>query len=301
MIQSDDGRKFWVKLIERRSLDFVGDKDWLPELTNYLQKHNEELENLQGVELQDFHNGLNFSEVRGSRSCFFVLHRENGPAVIFPDESRAWFNEDRLHRTNGPAVVRSDGSKEWWVNGRLHREGRPAIQRGNGSKEWWVNGFLHRENGPAKEYAEGSKEWWLEGRLHREDGPAILWCNGVRGWYIQGVEVNEKIVMEPQSIGFDDIQACENSEVRSIMIDRYGWLRYLGDSRAIIVDQRHNDIENTKEILFKTDKNGLRLVVTCPTGRVFVLRVPKNVKTCVDAQKWLGNDRKGKFNVIGRT
>ena len=40
------------------------------------------------------------------------LHRENGPAIIFPDGDSSWFFDGKLHRINGPAI-------DWKVEGRF--------------------------------------------------------------------------------------------------------------------------------------------------------------------------------------
>lgn len=47
---------------------------------------------------------------------------------------------DILHREDGPAVIWKDGSKEWRINGKLHREDGPAIEFADGSTLWWLNG-----------------------------------------------------------------------------------------------------------------------------------------------------------------
>ncbi len=44
------------------------------------------------------------------------LHRDDGPAVIFPDGSEEWYKNGKWHRDNGPALIRPDGRKEWWEN-----------------------------------------------------------------------------------------------------------------------------------------------------------------------------------------
>lgn len=47
------------------------------------------------------------------------LHRDDGgPAVVWADGTRQWWQEGRMHRTEGPAVVHDDGTDEWWVRGR---------------------------------------------------------------------------------------------------------------------------------------------------------------------------------------
>ena len=45
------------------------------------------------------------------------LHRENGPAVEWPDGDKLWYQNGQLHRTDGPAVESFDGYREWWFNG----------------------------------------------------------------------------------------------------------------------------------------------------------------------------------------
>lgn len=75
-----------------------------------------------------------------------------------------WFNENhKLHREDGPAVIYTDDSCEWWICGKRHREDGAAIIRSSGHKEWWMNGQRHRDDGPARQLADGSKEWWING------------------------------------------------------------------------------------------------------------------------------------------
>ena len=52
-----------------------------------------------------------------------------------------WNNaEGQLHRVNGPAVIYADGDKEWWQNDRLHRTDGPAIEDADGTKAWYLKG-----------------------------------------------------------------------------------------------------------------------------------------------------------------
>jgi hypothetical protein len=197
-------------------------------------------------------------------------------------------------------IVDKFGTKRWYVNGEYHREDGPAAEWADGSKLWFLNGNLHRQDGPAIESADGRKEWWINGNLHRQDGPAIEFVDGTTWWYLNGVNVPKYIVLQPEKITLEKIKRARNNEVRSIMIERYGWQRYLVDSQAEMLDKRDNAIENTKEALFATRSFGNRLVVTCPTGRVFTLGVPSDAKTCEEAQQWLGN-ASAEINVIGRT
>ena len=45
------------------------------------------------------------------------LHREDGPAVIYPDGRQEWYRNGHLHRDNGPAAIYPDGTQYWYRNG----------------------------------------------------------------------------------------------------------------------------------------------------------------------------------------
>lgn len=108
---------------------------------------------------------------RGFETRFRVngqLHREDGPAVIFPGGDQYWFRNNQLHRQDGPARILFDGTEEWWENGQRHRIGDPAIIRLDGHQEWWRNNQLHRTDGPAVVYSDRREEWWEDGQKLRE-------------------------------------------------------------------------------------------------------------------------------------
>ena len=73
------------------------------------------------------------------------LHREEGPAVIFPSGRKEWYRNGLRHRTDGPAIVHANGGQEWWHNGQPHRVNGPAIEWENGHKEWWINDVPYTE------------------------------------------------------------------------------------------------------------------------------------------------------------
>jgi hypothetical protein len=50
------------------------------------------------------------------------LHRENGPAIEWPDGTKFWYQCGLLHRADGPAMIQPDGSCEWWINGTEYNE-----------------------------------------------------------------------------------------------------------------------------------------------------------------------------------
>lgn len=139
------------------------------------------------------------------------------------------------------------------------------------------------------------------GLLSNENGPAILFADGFAIYSIRGNQVTEQIVMHPETLTVKQIDSEQNSDIQSIMIDRFGWDRYIAESNAKLIDSRKNEIENTMEALFDTKRFGRRLVCTCPTGRVFVkgIETRKDTSTCEGAQNWLAGNRK--FRTIART
>jgi len=55
------------------------------------------------------------------------------------DGTKYWSLNDKFHREDGPAIEWPDGSKYWYLNDKLHREDGPAVERSNGTKQWFLN------------------------------------------------------------------------------------------------------------------------------------------------------------------
>jgi hypothetical protein len=139
---------------------------------------------------------------------------------------------------------------------------------------------------------------WKEKRLHNESGPSVRFRSGYSLWAIDGITADEQIVMRPETQTVEQMEKEENQDVRAIRIARFGWVRYIKESGATCIDKRKNEVEGTKEALFKCKDESTRLVVTCPTKRIFSLGVPPEVKTCQQAQTWLAGEQ---LNIIGAT
>ena len=83
---------------------------------------------------------------------------------IDEDGNRFHYNSaGKWHRENGPAIVWSNGTKIWYQNGLRHRTDGAAIEWSSGTKEWYQNGHLHRTGGAAIEYSDGDKWWFIDG------------------------------------------------------------------------------------------------------------------------------------------
>ena len=138
-------------------------------------------------------------------------------------------------------------------------------------------------------------------QLHCEDGPSIEWRCGTRTWHLSGVPATEKAVMRPHELTPSDIHSVQDEELRSAMLERYPWPRYLGDVGAKCIDEGANEIEGTYEALFDAQSVGQRrMVATCATGHIVSLGVPQSVNTLMEARRYLspfGN----KTRIVART
>lgn len=139
------------------------------------------------------------------------------------------------------------------------------------------------------------------GDLHCEDGPAVEFDGDgetLKFWFINGIEVDEQIVMRPESQTLADILGDKNADRQAIRIERKGWLWFLQETKATVLDERVNEVEGTYEVLFDS-QFGRRLVPTCITGKIPALGVPNNINTCEEAQLWLHRGKRR--NVVART
>lgn len=66
-----------------------------------------------------------------------------------------------------------------------------------------------------------------EKRLHSDTGPALAYSDGVEVFIIHGVRVPREVVMEPDKITVEMINNERNAEVRRIMLEKYGFGRFL--------------------------------------------------------------------------
>jgi hypothetical protein len=75
-----------------------------------------------------------------------------------------------------------------------------------------------------------------------------------------------------------------------VRIERFGWERYLRDSKSAIVENRFNERDQQWESLYSVPDGSKRIVVGDPsTGRRYALGVPNEITTCQEAQNYLSH------------
>lgn len=52
----------------------------------------------------------------------------------------AYYKGKLLHREDGPAIIWKSGIKEWYINDLPHREDGPAVEYPDGDKLWYYHG-----------------------------------------------------------------------------------------------------------------------------------------------------------------
>ena len=129
------------------------------------------------------------------------------------------------------------------------------------------------------------------GRLHAPDGPAVYWPPGSGYYFLSGIHVPYAVVMKPASLTGSRILEERNTEVRRVMLERYGgYERLVRDLEAVPFDA---DRFGT---LYRIRVRGAEPLVLVrvmnatldPDGRrrEYVLRVPPDVQTGREAVAW---------------
>lgn len=60
-----------------------------------------------------------------------TIHKENGPALIYPNGDRVWYKHGMYHNEYGPAVVFASGKKEYWLEDKIYdkKEWKKLVDR----------------------------------------------------------------------------------------------------------------------------------------------------------------------------
>jgi hypothetical protein len=128
------------------------------------------------------------------------------------------------------------------------------------------------------------------GRLDRGDGPALAYPDGFALYAWRGMPVPAAFLAELGSLTPERIRSEENAELRRVMLEHYGYERYLADSGARPL---HRDETGT---LWRIDLDGDEPVVMVevlnstpePDGsrRTYWLRVPPSTRTARQGVAW---------------
>ncbi len=107
----------------------------------------------------------------------------------------------------------------------------------------------------------------------------------------RSVSITHEIAFEPEKITSKQVLAEKNAELRRVMIERMGYLRFSDEVGAKTIDQ-DTDAGGKRQLLridiHKEDEPLVGLACRCPsTDRQYFLRVPPSMKTCHQAAAWM--------------
>jgi hypothetical protein len=120
-----------------------------------------------------------------------------------------------------------------------------------------------------------------------------------------GINVDRRVAFRPEEIRVDEVLEETNAERRRVMLDRYGYGRFLQDSQAEILDH-DTDPGGPRQLMrlaLTGDEDLVALSCFCPsTGRRYMIRVPPTTSTCHAAAAWIaGFDNPDDYRPVQET
>lgn len=105
-----------------------------------------------------------------------------------------------------------------------------------------------------------------------------------------GVNVDRRVAFHPESMTVDEVLGERNAERRRVLLDRYGYGRFLRDSQAEVLssDVDPGGPRALLRVELANDEPLVALSCYCPsTGRQYMIRVPPATTTCHQAAAWI--------------
>ncbi|WP_299402852.1 DUF6745 domain-containing protein [Acaryochloris sp. IP29b_bin.148] len=114
---------------------------------------------------------------------------------------------------------------------------------------------------------------------------------------LQGVQlrwrdvfVEERIVLRPETITVDEILTERNAEIRRVLLERFGYDRFMLQAQAEVLDT-DADPGGERRLLrvpLEGDEDLVCLSVFCPsTADQYIIRVPPAMQSCHQAAAWI--------------
>jgi hypothetical protein len=128
------------------------------------------------------------------------------------------------------------------------------------------------------------------GRLHHGEGPALSYPDGwsMHAW--RGMPIPAEVAARLPALTTEEIRAETNAEMRRVMVEYFGYERYLHETGATRVQ------EDECGILWRADMPGdeplvmVQVLNSTPepdgTSRTYFLRVPPGMETAREAVAW---------------
>ncbi|MFF1836568.1 DUF6745 domain-containing protein [Streptomyces sp. NPDC058231] len=128
------------------------------------------------------------------------------------------------------------------------------------------------------------------GRLDRGDGPALEYRDGFALYAWRGMPVPAEFLAELTALTPERIREEQNAELRRVMLEFYGYERYLAESGAVPVHRDETGVLWRIALDGDEDVVMVEVVNSTPepdgTHRTYWLRVPPTTRTAKDGVAW---------------
>ncbi|MER7110323.1 DUF6745 domain-containing protein [Streptomyces sp. NPDC000229] len=128
------------------------------------------------------------------------------------------------------------------------------------------------------------------GRLDRADGPALAYRDGFALYAWRGMPVPGEFLAELAALTAERIRDEENAELRRVMLEHFGYDRYLSESGARPVHRDETGVLWRIPLSDDEDVVMVEVVNSTPepdgTSRTYWLRVPPSTRTAKEAVAW---------------
>jgi hypothetical protein len=125
------------------------------------------------------------------------------------------------------------------------------------------------------------------GRIHNLTGPAIAYPDGWSIYAVRGTRVPSEWIERKAELDPRTALTWENIEQRSAAAEIIGWERIMSVLEPRVIDRNRSHTIGTLLEVDLPDAPGSRFLrVVCPTGRTFVLPVPRELTTARQANAW---------------
>lgn len=127
-----------------------------------------------------------------------------------------------------------------------------------------------------------------QNRPHCDNGPSYRWRDGWGFYHWHGVQVPKEWIENKNTLTATDALRIDNAELRRAACEILGWENVISQLKAVEIDA---DLDPEIGTLLRVDLPNAPqeqfLRVKCGTGRLFVMPVPPNMRSAVEAQAWL--------------
>lgn len=129
-----------------------------------------------------------------------------------------------------------------------------------------------------------------EGRLHSHTRPALLYRDGWSYCASHGMRIPSYLIFTPEALTVEKINQENNLEIKRVMLELFTLERYLEESDAVLIDSNedHGELYRIKNSF--EDMYLLKVINATPepdgSSRVYIIRVPPDMKTAKQARAW---------------